>query len=207
MNSSTITSIPMNAQEFILDKTDIAVFDMNLHKCNIIGDKIVIISNDHDEDEDEESGQDEENILFEKDESEEEDETEDEHEDETEDEHEDETEDEDEDEETEDEDEDEETEDEEEERQMPTKPPTITRFNNTDIVLLRDSPISYDQHCTTEKDIIEIAIREGYPVIVKNGNWYLKGKNKPMNTIKNSISENKGKYSHRVYCLLLENEP
>lgn len=159
MSSSTITTIPMNAQELFLGNNDIVVFDMKIHKCSIVGDKIVVMSKQEQE----------ENIFLEQYEEEET-----------------------------------ESETESEIQIKVKKPPTITRFDNTDIVLSHDIPISYDPNCTTEKDIIEIAIRDGYPVIVKNGYWYLKGKNRQMNTIKNSINENKGKYSNRVYCLLLE---
>jgi len=83
--------------------------------------------------------------------------------------------------------------------------PIITRYKNTDFILPRDNTVvCYDECLYTEEQIIEKAIQDGYPIIIKNGHWYLKGKNTPIQSIKRTVFENTGRYSGRVYCLFLE---
>lgn len=56
----------------------------------------------------------------------------------------------------------------------------------------------------TEGEMIDLAVKNGSHIIVKNGKWYLKGKGKSIEYLKSKIDENVGKFRDGVFCLLLE---
>jgi hypothetical protein len=55
--------------------------------------------------------------------------------------------------------------------------------------------------------MIQLAIEYGCKIVTrsgKNGKWYLKGKNRTIDYLKEKLDKNLGKYRDGVYCLLLE---
>ena len=59
----------------------------------------------------------------------------------------------------------------------------------------------------TEGEMIDLAVKNQCPIIIKsgrNGKWYLKGKGKTIEYLKSKINEKKGKSRDGVFCLLLE---
>lgn len=84
----------------------------------------------------------------------------------------------------------------------------ITRYLNCDILINQNDVEYYGFHKSfTEGEMIDLAVENNCPVIVrngKNGKWYLKGKDKSLEYIKTLISEHTGKSRDGVYCLLLE---
>lgn len=84
----------------------------------------------------------------------------------------------------------------------------ITRHLNCDILINQNDIEQYGfDKSKTEQEMIDLAIQNECPVVVKsgeNGKWYLKGKNKSILSIKHKIEEHKGKFRNGVYCLLIE---
>lgn len=84
----------------------------------------------------------------------------------------------------------------------------ITRYLNCDILINQNDIEQYGfDKSKTEQEMIELAIQNECPIVVKsgeNGKWYLKGKNKSIQSIKHKIEEHKGKFRNGVYCLLIE---
>ena len=84
----------------------------------------------------------------------------------------------------------------------------ITRHLKCDILIHNNDVERYgfDKN-KTEGEMIDLAVKNGCPIIIKNGKkgkWYLKGKGKPSEFLKNKIREEKGKSRDGVYCLLFE---
>lgn len=84
----------------------------------------------------------------------------------------------------------------------------ITRFPRCDILIGRNDVerLGFDKNIS-EDEIIELAVKHGSNVIVKNGNngkWYLKGNGIPIEVLQQKIEKNIGKYREGVYCILLE---
>lgn len=83
----------------------------------------------------------------------------------------------------------------------------ITRFSKCDILLHKNNVERYGFEKTkTEGEMIDLAIKNECPIIIKNGNgkWYLKGKGKTIEYLKSKIDEKIGKSRDGVFCLLLE---
>jgi hypothetical protein len=84
----------------------------------------------------------------------------------------------------------------------------ITRFSKCDILRHTNDVNWYGFEKTkTEGEMIDLAIKNNCPIIIKNGingKWYLKGKGKTIEYLKNKINENLGKSRDGVFCLLLE---
>ena len=84
----------------------------------------------------------------------------------------------------------------------------ITRYSKCDILLHKNDIEWYGfDNNKTEGEMIDLAIKYGCPIIIKNGRngkWYLKGKGKSIEYLKNKIQENIGKSRNGVFCLLLE---
>ena len=84
----------------------------------------------------------------------------------------------------------------------------ITRYLRCDI-LLHENDIEYygfDKN-NTEGEMIDLALKNDCPIIIKNGKkgkWYLKGKGKTIDYLKNKIDNYIGKSRNGVFCLLLE---
>ena len=83
---------------------------------------------------------------------------------------------------------------------------TITRFLNCDLLIHKNDiqNLGFDKNYT-EGEIIDLAVKHGCPIIIKNGKgkWYLKGQGKTIDELKGLINNNIGKYERRV-CLILE---
>jgi hypothetical protein len=84
----------------------------------------------------------------------------------------------------------------------------ITRYIKCDI-LRHTSDIEFYgfDKTKTEGEMIDLAVKNGSHIIVKNGKngkWYLKGKGKSIEYLKSKIDENVGKFRDGVFCLLLE---
>jgi hypothetical protein len=83
---------------------------------------------------------------------------------------------------------------------------TITRYLNCDLLIHKNDVerLGFDKNYT-EAEMIDLAVKNSSPIIIKNGKgkWYLKGKNESIVSLKSLISINTGKYARRV-CLLLE---
>ena len=59
----------------------------------------------------------------------------------------------------------------------------------------------------SEEEMIGLAVLNGCRAITRigeNGRWYLKGRDIAIDTIKQEIKENTGKYENGTYVLLLE---
>ncbi len=84
----------------------------------------------------------------------------------------------------------------------------ITRYLKCDILLHKNDVVWYGFEKTkTEGEMIDLAIQNVCPIIIKNGingKWYLKGKGKTIDYLKNNIDVNIGKSRDGVFCLLLE---
>ena len=84
----------------------------------------------------------------------------------------------------------------------------ITRFTKCDILFHKNDVELYGFEKTkTEGEMIDLAMKNKCPIIIKNGingKWYLKGKGKTIEYLKNEIYEKKGKSRDGVFCLLLE---
>ena len=84
----------------------------------------------------------------------------------------------------------------------------ITRYQNCDILINQNDIEKYGfDKDKTEQEMIELAIQNGCPVVVKSGEsgkWYLKGKDKSILSIKHKIEKHKGKFRNSVYCILIE---
>jgi hypothetical protein len=85
---------------------------------------------------------------------------------------------------------------------------SITRFSNCDILISKNDIEFYGFPKTkTEGEMIDLAVKHGCPIIVKNGKkgkWYLKGQGKQIAELKSKINENLGKSRDGVFCLLLQ---
>jgi hypothetical protein len=84
---------------------------------------------------------------------------------------------------------------------------TITRFLNTDILIDWGKSKEGYPSDKTEGEMIDLALKNGYPIIVKNGKkgkWYLKGNGRSIEYLKLQIEEKKGKSRDGVFCLLIE---
>ncbi len=84
----------------------------------------------------------------------------------------------------------------------------ITRFSKCDI-LLHQNDVEWHgfEKTKTEGEMIDLAVKNECPIIIKNGingKWYLKGKGKPIEYLKSKIDERLGKSRDGVFCLLLE---
>ena len=85
----------------------------------------------------------------------------------------------------------------------------ITKYLQCDILIHRNdiSKNGFDKH-KTEDEIIALANKHKCPIIIKNGlngKWYLKGKKKSIECLKQYIEDNIGKKKREgCYCLLLE---
>ena len=84
----------------------------------------------------------------------------------------------------------------------------ITRYLKCDILRHTNDIEFYGfDNAKTEWEMIDLAVKNGSPIIIKNGKngkWYLKGKGKPIEYLKSKIDENIGKYRDGVFCLLIE---
>ena len=84
----------------------------------------------------------------------------------------------------------------------------ITRFSKCDILLHQNEVKPYGFEKTkTEGEMIDLAIKNGCPIIIKNGingKWYLKGKGKTIEDLKRKINKKVGQFREGVFCLLLE---
>jgi hypothetical protein len=85
---------------------------------------------------------------------------------------------------------------------------TITRYQNCDVLKHSNDvePLGFEK-TKTEGEMIDLAVKHGSNIIVKNGingKWYLKGKGKSKELLKTKIEENQGKSRQGVYCLFLE---
>ena len=84
----------------------------------------------------------------------------------------------------------------------------ITRYLKCDILINQNDiePHGFEK-TKTETEMIALAIQHGCPIIVRNGKqgkWYLKGKGKPMDVLKQKIEEQFGNAREGVFCLLIE---
>ena len=86
----------------------------------------------------------------------------------------------------------------------------ITKYNNCDILIgwyyCNVAPLGFDK-TKTIGEMIDMAIENNCPIIIKNGNngkWYLKGQGKTIEYLKEQINENIGNHRDGVYCLLIE---
>jgi hypothetical protein len=84
----------------------------------------------------------------------------------------------------------------------------ITRYVNCDILLNKNDVEYYgfDKNMT-EGEMIDLAMKNNCPIIIKNGHkgkWYLKGQGKTIEYLKIKINEQIGKSRNGVFCLLLE---
>ncbi len=83
----------------------------------------------------------------------------------------------------------------------------ITRYHNCDILVdWGKSKEGYPANMT-EGNMIDLAVAGGFKIIVKNGKkgkWYLKGKDRSIDELKEKIGSNIGKFRDGVFCLLLE---
>lgn len=84
----------------------------------------------------------------------------------------------------------------------------ITPFPKCDILLHQNNVEQYGFDKTkTVGEMIDLAIKNECPIIIKNGingKWYLKGKGKTIEYLKSKIDEKLGKSRDGVFCLLLE---
>ena len=84
----------------------------------------------------------------------------------------------------------------------------ITRYKNCDILIGQNDIEYYGFDKTkTEGEMIDLAIIHNCPIIIKNGlngKWYLKGKTKSIDILKNKIEQNIDKFRDGVFTLLLE---
>lgn len=89
-----------------------------------------------------------------------------------------------------------------------TSPVKISRYLKCDVLRNRDDVEPYGFAATyTEDEIIELAMKHGSKIVVKNGHkgkWYLKGKGKTAEYLQTKIDKGIGKFRDGVYCLLLE---
>lgn len=88
----------------------------------------------------------------------------------------------------------------------------ITKYNQCDILKGQDEVEKYG-FCknNTEKEMVELAIQNGSQIVTKNGKngkWYIKGKEKTIEYLKNKLDEKLGTArTEDVYCLLIEELP
>lgn len=84
----------------------------------------------------------------------------------------------------------------------------ITRYSKCDILIHKNDVEYYGFDKTkTEWEMIDLALKNGCYIVIKNGingKWYLKGKGKTIEYLKSKINENIGKSRDGVFCLLLE---
>jgi hypothetical protein len=84
----------------------------------------------------------------------------------------------------------------------------ITRYSKCDILLHKNDVEWYGfDKSKTEGEMIDLAVKNNCHIIIKNGingKWYLKGKGKTIDYLKNKIDEKIGKSRNGVFCLLLE---
>ena len=84
----------------------------------------------------------------------------------------------------------------------------ITRFPRCDILLHKNDVEWYGFEKTkTEGEMIDLAIKNYCPIIIKNGingKWYLKGNGKTIEYLNTKIVEKIGQSRDGVFCLLLE---
>lgn len=86
--------------------------------------------------------------------------------------------------------------------------PNYQVFMNTDILRWNGGDIErlgYPK-THTQEDMYVLARRHGCKIITKNGyngKWYLKGKGKTMEELKEAINRNRGNSREGVYCILL----
>ena len=83
----------------------------------------------------------------------------------------------------------------------------ITRFSNCDILINWGKSKEGYPSTKTEEEMINLAVQQGCPIIVKNGKkgkWYIKGKDKTIEFLKHKIEEQIGKQRDGVFLLLLE---
>lgn len=84
----------------------------------------------------------------------------------------------------------------------------ITRYLKCDILLHKNDVEQYGFDKTkTEGEMIDLAVKNECPIIIKNGingKWYLKGKGLTVEYLKSKINEKIGESRDGVYCLLLE---
>jgi len=84
----------------------------------------------------------------------------------------------------------------------------ITRYLKCDILFhINDIEHNgYDKNIT-ECTMIDLAVLNNCPIIIKNGKkgkWYLKGREKSIEYLKSEINKQIGKSRNGVFCLLLE---
>jgi len=83
----------------------------------------------------------------------------------------------------------------------------IARFQKCDILIGRNDIEKYGFTKTlSEDEMIQLAIRYGSPVVVKNGKkgkWYLKGRGIEREAIQQKITEANGLKRDGVYTILL----
>jgi hypothetical protein len=86
----------------------------------------------------------------------------------------------------------------------------ITKYNNCDILIGWNYNNIEINGYTKEKtlgEMIDLALLNECPIIIKNGyngKWYLKGKNKDIDFLKNKINENIGIHRDGIICYLIE---
>jgi hypothetical protein len=85
---------------------------------------------------------------------------------------------------------------------------TITRYANCDILLHKnDVELNGFDKTKTEGEMIDLAVKHGCPIIIKNGpngKWYLKGNGQSIEFLKSAINKQVGQSRDNVFCLLLE---
>ena len=84
---------------------------------------------------------------------------------------------------------------------------TITRYPNCDILINWGKSKEGYPSTKTDGEMIDLAVANGYSVITKNGKrgkWYLKGKDKNIEFLRNKLDENVMRHREGVFCLLLE---
>jgi hypothetical protein len=84
----------------------------------------------------------------------------------------------------------------------------IIRYLKCDILINQNDveKCGFDKN-KTEGEMIDLAVENSCPIIIKNGKngkWYLKGKGKTIENLKSKINEKIGKSRNGVFCLLLE---
>ena len=84
---------------------------------------------------------------------------------------------------------------------------SIERFQQCDILISRNDVEKYGFAKTiSEEEMIQLAIKHGCPVIIKNGKkgkWYLKGRGITHEALRQKIAKNLGEKREGVYTILL----
>ena len=84
---------------------------------------------------------------------------------------------------------------------------SVERFQQTDILIGRNDVEKYGFAKTiSEEEMIQLAIKHGCPVIIKNGKkgkWYLKGRGITHEALRQKIANNLGEKREGVYTILL----